>query len=803
VIDRVKILYSLFTGSAICLAFLHSTITYALEKQDCNPSSINRNVEQLDQLDQEQIESLVQCGSPVVQPLIVALKSEQPALASKAALILNDMGSTAEEATQALVEIVSDENKVTDLRRFAAYALQSINSGDRQTIEALLGVFKQDSNIDVRSAVALALATNSRGDRDADVIETLINTLNQQDNETVKASAASALGDIAISYRETARLLMAKPLIQILQDPNQSDLIIAACLYPVDELRLIDKTTVSTLIQLLHRQDTLIHQRGATALANISDEIYNETTDLSQIDDRLTVLQEIQTAISSLDGVGNPDIRQAQINVDARIQGLQDKRQALLMQLAQQYIVGDRSFWIIHPLFWIALIFAYPKSSRVQAFFFWNKYIREIFGLWYVSALLTWVTPLRCRLFAPFKDSLLADAKLDGFDPQAFFSQSGVKLKDTDATQPIQQVFPEIKGQIILEGESGLGKTMMLRHLVRQSKRITVYLPAQKCENGVIEAIQAKLHGQAQDEDFLKKLIYSGAIDICIDGLNEVKPDVRANIKAFVESYFKGNIIMTTQPLLWNPPSTAKTYVLQPLHRNQIEQFLHLCERRLSSDAKLYGTDYRKACTQFLAHALSDQSDSDDSAATRRILSNPMDLTIVAQMIGSGVQPDLFRLQEQQYKLMTEDYERSWNQPFPLKQFSESVYQMRGKDEYALTGESFYQALTIMEKERHRMVLSRQWKDKDGNDKQEWSFRHDKIMEFFVVQNFMSSSSEGAEKRKNHMGDPRFRGIYLLLAQLLPLNDALKLREDLIQYAADTKDHTVSDAYVQLMRSRC
>ena len=54
-----------------------------------------------------------------------------------------------------------------------------------------------------------------------------------------------------------------------------------------------------------------------------------------------------------------------------------------------------------------------------------------------------------------------------------------------------------------------------------------VYLPAYKCEKGVIEAIQEKLRGQAQDVNFLKSLIYSGAIDIYIDGLNEVTADTR------------------------------------------------------------------------------------------------------------------------------------------------------------------------------------------------------------------------------------------------------------------------------------
>lgn len=52
------------------------------------------------------------------------------------------------------------------------------------------------------------------------------------------------------------------------------------------------------------------------------------------------------------------------------------------------------------------------------------------------------------------------------------------------------------------------------------------------------------------------------------------------------------------------------------------------------------------------------------------------------------------------------------------------------------------------------------------------------------------------------MGDPRFRSVYFLLATLLPLDEAKAIREKLIQYAADTKDYTVSDTFVQLLRTR-
>lgn len=56
----------------------------------------------------------------------------------------------------------------------------------------------------------------------------------------------------------------------------------------------------------------------------------------------------------------------------------------------------------------------------------------------------------------------------------------------------------------------------------------------------------------------------------------------------------------------------------------------------------------------------------------------------------------------------------------------------------------------------------------------------------------------------DHINDPRFQGVYFLLATKMPLDvDAAKnLREELIQYAADTKDHTVSDTFIQLLCSR-
>ena len=96
------------------------------------------------------------------------------------------------------------------------------------------------------------------------------------------------------------------------------------------------------------------------------------------------------------------------------------------------------------------------------------------------------------------------------------------------------------------------------------------------------------------------------------------------------------------------------------------------------------------------------------------------------------------------------------------------------------------------------MAVSRSL-DEGGKSRTEWHFRHDKIADFFVVQAFLGPANDKPEK---HLGDARFRGVYLQLARLLPLEDARALERRLIDYAADTQDHTVSDTFIQLLRPR-
>ena len=487
---------------------------------------------------------------------------------------------------------------------------------------------------------------------------------------------------------------------------------------------------------------------------------------------------------------------------DLRIAEFIPEADAILKKLptseSTNLMVSSIAVLIGHALFWLLLIFAYPRSALVQTIFFWNRWVRIMAGLGYIGFLLTWVPFLRRQLFAPFKDSLLADARIAEFEEESYYKNSLVRLQDGELRH-LAESLSQIRGQIILEGESGLGKTMFLRHLVKNYRGLIVFLYATDCNIGVLEAIQVKLKGAARDPSYLRNLIYAGALDIVIDGLNEASVDTRAKIIEFSKHFAKGNLLLVTQPMMWDPPPLSKIYFMQWLTETQIEEFLISRFPTLSANSEIEEDSFGIRCRKFTRSAISGSQSKNKLDAVRHVLSNPMDLTVVAQMLARDQTPNLFELQRQYFRLMADDYERRipGHVSFPLMDLANHVYNLRIEDRFVFFGDEFVEELAAMA--RHKMVVPYFQLISGSSSRPHWMFRHDKIMDFFLVQAFLGKTNDRPGK---HFGDPRFRGTYLQMANLLPLDEAESLERQLVDYAADTKDHSVSDDFIQLLRSR-
>lgn len=813
------------------------------QAQDCTQPAIYRYLEQMVEWTEREaaLETIQRCGVEAIPGLVEALNQGNPqsdpdrnrdtSLEAIAALhaLLSDFTVTETWVNQlpALIDVL--ERRLTDVdeqvREASAIALKDIaqftdDPAHHQAIAQALIEALDDDRLPVRIAAAYSMGSLSQGgDRVAQALLTTFTT--PQVDPELQEAAARALGDLNV----------IAPLVETLQSdvqPDEAKVRVARGLRGVtaptqDLVDALVTALQSASADLASEASTALRiiaqnspdETGALLLPHLSTLVANlENLDYTSLDNAVALLVVMgdripnanlprgeqaaltQTLTQGLEALANhPEATEdMQQDLNRAIRSIQAGNPTLERVMAEVVRMGSTTL-LIHSLFWLGLVAVYPKSPQVQAIFFWNPRVRKLFGLGYVGLALTWVPWLRAQLFAPFRANLLAEADLSEAGESSYFAGSDVVRQGDTQRMPLVEAIPDLKGQVVLEGESGLGKTMALKQLVRRSRRLVVYLPARRCAGGVIEAIRDRLHGPAQDSEFLQSLIYSGAIDICIDGLNEVTPDTRAKISLFAETYFKGNLVITTQPMDWEPPNNATLYVLQPLSVEQIKAFLRSRSATLPATAPVQGVQYEQDCQSFLDGLKPDQLGQEVMVQT---LSNPMELTVVAQMIADGKQPDLLNLQQQQYNAMANHYQyTNINQPFPLAAFAEMAYEMRQTDAFTIPAESWFKELNCMED--YRMVLSRQLDNATGGTTTEWRFRHEKIQDFFIVQTFWGKDNERPAK---HLGDPRFRGVYFLLAIELPLAQAMQLRELLITHAVKTKDHTVSDRFIELLQSR-
>ena len=172
------------------------------------------------------------------------------------------------------------------------------------------------------------------------------------------------------------------------------------------------------------------------------------------------VLRVKQVGLTDLDAKSLRKVRD--LIKDEYPQNAETLNQALASTEQNKTILWVSEGLLIQLGFWVMMVMAYPRYRQVQAIFFWNPWVRKLLGLGYVGFLLTWSPRLRRRLLSPFLDVLLIEARLDEFEETAYFPDSLVKTPDKQL-RPLSLELSTLHGQVLLEGDSGLGKTSFIR----------------------------------------------------------------------------------------------------------------------------------------------------------------------------------------------------------------------------------------------------------------------------------------------------------------------------------------------------
>jgi hypothetical protein len=444
-------------------------------------------------------------------------------------------------------------------------------------------------------------------------------------------------------------------------------------------------------------------------------------------------------------------------------------------------------------LFWAAFLLAFPWSRTIQAIFFWNPRARKFLSAGFVPLLLLVAPPLRRRLLAPFRDDLVAQARLDDLPKLGYFADGRARVSGGEPI-PVSHLRLGLSGVAVLQADSGLGKTSLLREMTAKATRPVAFLHARDCADGVDVAISRIIH-DVQETGFVRSLVHTRALIVVVDGLNEVSADTREKIGAFARDMSKGDVIVATQPIEWRPPPNSRTFGLLPLNRSEATAFIGSRPVGADPSQPCHGPAYKAAVETFVSRAL-DEAPSDLERDTAELmLSNPFDLAFAAELLARGRMPSPSKLVDEAFRLAEERYRNVAKTLFPMEAFGLHAVKMRLEDRNWLNPDEFAaEASCLLEQ---RLLVSRAMKGAQGVVDR-LLFRHDRVWDFFIAAAFANDPDFWAE----HVGDARFRGAYLRIAETWDPESAKKVRDHLNVSAAESGDHSTSDEFIKRLEKR-
>ena len=462
---------------------------------------------------------------------------------------------------------------------------------------------------------------------------------------------------------------------------------------------------------------------------------------------------------------------------------------ALITRKQNEFIKYIYLSILIHSIAWMLLLIIYPYSKSIQALFFWNPMVRNIAGFGYINLIIN-ITPfIKKRLLKPFRNSMVSNHLINSYSASGYYDSVKVNDVQLDDTFNLGHFKDKMHKRSIVYGDSGTGKTYFLSMLLRENNLNLIYLPAWKCENGVINAIRQILHDFGGDDKFIKSFLHSNTMGVVIDGINEVAHETRLLISQFFDAYENCSAIIATQEIQWVEPAGFKKYKMLSLKQEQLKSFMLSRWEIVRDNATISETNYYRNVNDFikgveynkkLRHNIRGKTEN-----------NPMDITVACELISFNIRPKQSKIIQQYYEKVNSEYERvNFDISFPLSEFAMHILDLKLADKHYLEDEKFKNEYIILNKFKMVVPLL------NYGDKliEKWVFRHDKIKDFFLAYAFSKMSINDLT---NLSIDPSYVNTFLMFFELELTSNLNELKEKIIEYAALTKSHTVSDAIVE------
>ena len=212
----------------------------------------------------------------------------------------------------------------------------------------------------------------------------------------------------------------------------------------------------------------------------------------------------------------------------------------------------------------------------------------------------------------------------------------------------------------------------------------------------------------------------------------------------------KGNILLGTQDLERRAPSTG-SISWSPLPE-QIEAFLVSRQTTLPADARITGAEYARAFRDYLAQALDDKQSCEGAGGrpARALQSDGPDRGGLDDRAGAS-SPTCFAFRSNNTRAWRMTIWRERRSPLSARAIRQpGLPDAHGRCRRPYPSKSLRKSFCAWN-------ATRWWCAESGSTLErattEWHFRHDTIMEYFIVQTFLGESNERPEQ---HFSDKRF-----------------------------------------------
>jgi hypothetical protein len=198
---------------------------------------------------------------------------------------------------------------------------------------------------------------------------------------------------------------------------------------------------------------------------------------------------------------------------------------------------------------------------------------------------------------------------------------------------------------------------------------------------------------------------------------------------------------------------------------------------------------------KFVSTAFDEPPPQIERETAELMLSNPFDLTFAAELMARGHMPSPTALVDEAFRLAAERYQIINLIAFPLEEFGQHAVTMRVENRNRLNSDEFPAEASCLQEQR--LLVPRAIKDVQVKEKNWLLFRHERVWDFFIAAAF-----KDPELWSEHIGDSRFRGVYLRIAETWDPESAERVKVHLNISAAHSGDHSTSDEFIKRLDKR-